>query len=70
MDFTLDRIENKIELLEARDMAALERRIAEQIDMNKALLLDVHSVSHQVVFDPNREAMLYTAIIHFKAKTK
>jgi hypothetical protein len=70
MDFTLDRIENKVELLEARDMVTLERRIAEQIDMNKALLLDVHSVAHQVVFDPNRVAMLYTAIIHFKAKTR
>ncbi len=68
MDFTLDRIENKIELLEARDMATLERRIADQIDMNKALLLDVHAVSHQVVFDPKREVMLYTAMIHFKAK--
>lgn len=68
MDFTLDRIENKIELLEAPDMATLERRIAEQIDINRALLLDVHSVSHQVVYDPNRFVMLYTAMIHFKAK--
>ena len=68
MDFILDRIDNKVELLEARDIATLERRIAEQIDMNKALLLDVHAVSHQAVFDPNRGAMLYTAVIHYKAK--
>ncbi|WP_028547537.1 YrzA family protein [Paenibacillus sp. UNC451MF] len=69
MQFSLDRIDNKIEFFEAYDMKTLERKIAEQIDNNKALLLDVHAIDHQVVFDPNIGKMLYSAVVHFKAKS-
>lgn len=68
MDFRLDRIENKIEFFEAYDLKTLERKIEEQIDNNKALLLDVYQIDHNVVFDPNRGSMLYSAVVHFKAK--
>ncbi|GAB7388748.1 YrzA family protein [Bacillaceae bacterium] len=67
MEFTLERIEDKIEFFEARDLKTLEKKIDEQIENNKALLLHVHSVSHHVVFDPLGRP-LYTAVVHFKAK--
>ncbi|WP_025851485.1 YrzA family protein [Paenibacillus ehimensis] len=69
MSFTLDKIENKIEFFEAYDAKTLEAKIDAQIENNKALLLDVFSISHQVVFDPNAGKMLYSAVVHFKAKT-
>ncbi|RAV08333.1 DUF2536 family protein [Paenibacillus contaminans] len=69
MDFILDIIETKIELFEAYDLAALEKKIEEQIEINKALMLDVHKVEHQVTFNPVLNKMLYTALIHFKAKS-
>ncbi|MCP1305949.1 YrzA family protein [Paenibacillus tyrfis] len=68
MSFTLDRIENKIEFFEAYDLKTLETKIDAQIENNKALLLDVFSISHQVVFDPNAGKMLYSAVVHFKVK--
>ncbi|MFB0847233.1 YrzA family protein [Paenibacillus oleatilyticus] len=68
MSFTLDRIENKIEFFEAYDLKTLEVKIDAQIENNKALLLDVFSISHQVVFDPNAGKMLYSAVVHFKVK--
>ncbi|MFC5447881.1 YrzA family protein [Paenibacillus aestuarii] len=68
MDFRLDRIENKIEFFQAYDMRTLEQKIDEQIENNKALLLDVHAIQHHVVFDPNAGKMLYSAVVHFKAK--
>ncbi|WP_088834083.1 YrzA family protein [Paenibacillus tyrfis] len=68
MSFTLDKIENKIEFFEAYDLKALEAKIDAQIENNKALLLDVFSISHQVVFDPNAGKMLYSAVVHFKVK--
>lgn len=68
MEFRLDRIENKVECFEAYDMKTLEAQIETQIENNKALLLDVHRVDHHVVFDPNRGKMLYSAVVHFKAK--
>jgi hypothetical protein len=68
MDFILDKIENKVEFFEAYDLKALERKIEEQIDNNKALLLTVHTIQHQVVFDPNAGKMLYSAVVHFKTK--
>ncbi|MFC0215138.1 DUF2536 family protein [Paenibacillus chartarius] len=69
MDFILDKLETKIELYEAYDIKSLERIIEEQIDKNKALLLEVKSVQHQVTFDPNRSKLLYTALVHFQLKT-
>ncbi|WP_248924678.1 YrzA family protein [Paenibacillus hamazuiensis] len=68
MGFILDKIDTKIELFEAYDLRTLERKLEEQIDNNKALQLDVHSVQHQVTFDPNAGKMLYTAVVHFKLK--
>jgi hypothetical protein len=68
MEFILDKIETKIELFEAYDMKTLERKLEDQINNNKALLLEVHSVQHQVTFDPNLNRMLYTALVHFKAR--
>ena len=68
MEFTLDRFETKIEFFEAYDLKTLERKVNAQIDNNKALLLDVHSISHHAVYDPNAGKMLYSAVVHFKAK--
>lgn len=68
MNFSLDRIETKIEFFEAYDLRALERKIDEQIINNKALLLDVHAIQHHAVFDPNAGKMLYSAVVHFKVK--
>lgn len=68
MDFRLDLIETKIELFEAQDLKTLEHKINSQIDVNKALMLDVHSVSHQAAFNPKTEKMHYSAVVHFKMK--
>lgn len=68
MDFILDRIDNKIEFFQAYDMKTLEKQINEQIDNNKALLLDVFAIQHHIVFDPNANKMLYSAVVHFKVK--
>jgi hypothetical protein len=68
VDFILDKMESKIEFFEAYDLKTLERKLEEQINNNKALLLEVHSIQHQVTFDPNHNKMLYTALIHFKTK--
>ncbi|MBB3110028.1 hypothetical protein FHS18_002091 [Paenibacillus phyllosphaerae] len=68
MDFMLERLENKVEFFQAYDLPTLEKQIAAQIDNNKAMLLDVYSVTHQVIFDPRAEKMLYSAVVHFKAK--
>ena len=66
MSFFLDKIESKIEFFEAYDLQTLEKKINEQIENNKALLLGVFSISHQVVFHPLHNKMLYSAIVHFK----
>ncbi|MCA0753783.1 YrzA family protein [Paenibacillus sp. N4] len=68
MDFRLDLIETKIEFFEAYDLKALEQKIDQQIETNKALLLDVYSVTHQTVFNPKTEKIHYSAVVHFKAK--
>ncbi|MDD9267445.1 YrzA family protein [Paenibacillus sp. GCM10023248] len=68
MDFILDRMENKIEFYQGYDLKLLEKQINEQIDNNKALLLDVFAIQHQSAFDPNAGKMLYSAVVHFKAK--
>ena len=68
MEFKLERIEDKIEIFEAYDSKTVERKIDEQIENNKALMLQVHSINHHVVFDPERKKMLYSAVVHFKAK--
>ncbi|KRE98361.1 hypothetical protein ASG89_04945 [Paenibacillus sp. Soil766] len=68
MDFILDRIENKIEFFQAYDLKTLEEKINDQIDNNKALMLDVYAIQHHIVFDPNAGKMLYSAVVHFKVK--
>lgn len=68
MEISLSRIENKIEFFEAQDLRTLEIKINDQIENNKALMLDVFTLSHQVVFNPLTNKMHYSAVVHFKAK--
>jgi hypothetical protein len=68
MEITLDIIKDKVECLHAYDFRELERAIEERIGMNKALLLRVKHVQHQVTFDPLRNKMLYSAVVHFAAE--
>lgn len=66
MNLQLDMIEDKIEFFEAVEIKSLEKKIDEQIEINKALLLRVHSVSHQMHVDENGRTF-YSAVVHFKA---
>lgn len=68
MKLTLERINDKIEFFEADELKKLEKMIDEQIENNKALLLEVHSVQHHVTFHPVTNMPLYSAVVHFKAK--
>ncbi|MEK4433805.1 MULTISPECIES: DUF2536 family protein [Paenibacillus] len=65
MEISLDMIKDKVECLQAYDFNELERAIEDRIGMNKALLLRVKQVQHQVTFDPLRNKMLYSAVVHF-----
>ncbi|MBT2282455.1 DUF2536 family protein [Paenibacillus polymyxa] len=65
MEISLDMIKDKVECLQAYDFRELERAIEERIGMNKALMLRVKQVQHQVTFDPIHTKMLYSAIVHF-----
>jgi hypothetical protein len=67
MNFQLDLIEDKIEFFEANDLKSLEKQIASQIELNKAILLSVNSVSHQMVVNENGQPY-YTAVVQFKLK--
>ena len=63
----LDLIEDKIEFFEAESLKTLEEKIQAQIEINKAIMLQVHSVSHQMyVSEEGRR--FYSAVVHFKAK--
>lgn len=65
--FKLEFIKDKVEFFESEKLADLERKISEQIEVNKAILLEVHSVSHQMhVSEEGRR--FYSAAVHFKAK--
>lgn len=66
MNLQLDMIQDKIEFFEAVEIKSLEKKINEQIEINKALLLRVHSVSHQMHVDENGRTF-YSAVVHFKA---
>jgi len=69
MNFQLDMIEDKIEFFEGDSLKTIEKKINEQIEINKAILLKVHSVSHQTtLLDDGR--IHYTAVVHFKLKAK
>ncbi|TKI23355.1 DUF2536 family protein [Bacillus pumilus] len=65
MDFQLDFLKDKIEFFEASSLKELEQQIQKQIEHNQAILLTVHSVSHQTTVIDDR--ILYTAVVHFKA---
>ncbi|MFC0270093.1 DUF2536 family protein [Metabacillus herbersteinensis] len=67
MNFQLDFLKDKIEIFEAENIKDLEKRINEQIVHNQAILLGVHSVTHQMhVTEEGRR--FYSAVVHFKAK--
>ncbi|MCF6408599.1 DUF2536 family protein [Pseudalkalibacillus salsuginis] len=68
MELHLDFIEDKVEIFEANELSKLETIIQEKIEQNKALLLRVHHVSHQVTIDPSSGRHLYSAVIHFRYK--
>lgn len=67
MNFQFDLIEDKVEFFEALALKDLEKKINEQIEHNKAILLTVHHVSHQMHLDENGRTY-YSAVVHFKAK--
>lgn len=64
---TFDLIQDKVEFFEATDLATLEKKINEQIEHNKAIMLEVHHVSYHMHLLENRQR-LYSAMVHFKAK--
>lgn len=66
MDFKLEKIRDKVEFFQATDLKKLEKMIDVQIENNKVLMLEVHSVSHQVTIDPNSGIPIYSAVVHFK----
>ncbi|WP_349407961.1 DUF2536 family protein [Pseudalkalibacillus sp. SCS-8] len=68
MELHLDYIEDKVEFYEATEMGKLEAIVQEKIEQNKALLLRVHHVSHQVSIDPSSGKRLYSAVVHFRYK--
>ncbi|MEJ8303530.1 DUF2536 family protein [Saccharibacillus sacchari] len=65
MDIILDMMKDKVECLQAYDFRELEREIEQRMEINKALALRVKQVQHQVTFDPVRNKMLYSAVVHF-----
>jgi hypothetical protein len=67
MNFQLEFIEDKIEFFEANDLKTLQKKIEAQIEMNKAILLGVHSVSHQIHVSEKGHTY-FTAVVHFKKK--
>ena len=69
MPFQLDILEDKIEVFEATDIQTLEKQINEKIEQNKAILLHVHNVSHQMSIDYEHGRKYYSAVVHFKLKS-
>jgi hypothetical protein len=67
MSFQVEFIEDKIEFFEANDLRTLQKKIEGQIEMNKAILLGVHSVSHQMHVN-EKGPTYFTAVVHFKKK--
>ncbi|MDC2863301.1 MULTISPECIES: YrzA family protein [unclassified Bacillus (in: firmicutes)] len=68
MSFTFEMIEDKVEFFEAASLALLEKKVNEQVDNNKALMLEVHHVSYQMMMDPESKRPYYSAVVHFKLK--
>ncbi|EKN63811.1 hypothetical protein BABA_24155 [Neobacillus bataviensis LMG 21833] len=67
MNFQFDLIEDKVEFFEANNLKTLQKKIESQIDENKAIMLGVHSVSHQMHVNENGQTY-FTAVVHFKKK--
>lgn len=67
MNISFDLIEDKIEFFEATSLKDLEKQITTQIDINKTIMLSVHSVSHQMHISEDGKK-LYSAVVHFKYK--
>lgn len=68
MNISFDMIEDKVEFFEATSLQELEKSIQKQIDINKSIMLGVHSVSHQMhVTEDGRK--LYSAVVHFKLRS-
>lgn len=67
MQFQLDLIEDKVEFFEANDLVTLEKKIAEKIEQNRAILLSVYSVTHEMQIDADGRRH-FSAVVHFKRK--
>ncbi|GIN85395.1 hypothetical protein J6TS2_17810 [Heyndrickxia sporothermodurans] len=67
MKLQFDLLEDKIEFFEALDIKEMEKKINEKIEDNKAIMLQVHSISHQMHVDENGRTF-YSAVVHFKLK--
>ena len=67
MNFQFDLIEDKVEFFEATNLKTLQKKIESQIDENRAIMLGVHSVSHQMHVNENGQTF-FTAVVHFKKK--
>jgi Protein of unknown function (DUF2536) len=67
MNFQFELIEDKIEFFEAADLKSLQKKIESQIEVNRAILLGVHSVTHQMHVNENGQTY-FTAVVHFKKK--
>ncbi|MDX5475861.1 MAG: YrzA family protein [Bacillaceae bacterium] len=65
LDFQL--LEDKVEFFEATSLKSLQQKINEQIEHNRAILLNVHSVSHQMHLTEEGRTY-YSAVVHFKLK--
>ncbi len=60
-------MEDKVEFFEAESIQELEKKIANQIEINKAIMLRVNNVSHQM-FVSEEGRRFYSAVVHFRAK--
>ena len=69
MEFSFDLIEDKVEFFEALRLSDLEKQIQKQIEINKAIMLSVYSVSHQMHVTEDGKT-LYSAVVHFKNRVE
>lgn len=67
MSFQIEMLQDKVEFYEAYSLSDLEKKIQTQVDHNQAIMLRVHSVSHQVTIN-DKGRPYYTAVVHYKAK--
>lgn len=67
LNLQFDMLEDKIEFFEGHDLKLMEKKINEQIEINKAILLTVHNISHNMHVDENGRTY-YSAVVHFKLK--